>query len=199
MLFFAFCLNPLIRTLEQNITGIQIGSQRVKTTVVAFADDVTVFVASPADIPRIQDVLTCYAAASGARVIIEKSKAITFGTWDTSTKIMDIPYHTETTILEFLVTATVRESACKCWSRATTLIRKQAKDAYSRELTLDKRINYIHEYLLEKVWYLTQIYPPPEDSVRQLNTSISWFIRKGQIFRFPMSPYTRRKKREVGT
>ena len=146
----------------------------------------TVFVTSPADIPKIQDALTCYAATSGARVNIEKSKVIAFSTWDTSTKIMDIPYHTETTILGFLVTATVRESARKCWSRVTALIRAQAKDAYYRELTL-KRINYIHEYLLAKVWYLTQIYPPSEDSIHQLNTSISWFIWKGQIFLVPMS------------
>jgi len=96
--------------------------------------------------------------------------------------------------LRVLVTATVRESARKCWPRATALLRAQAKDAYYRELTLDKRINYIHEYLLAKVWYLTQIYPPPEDSVRQLNTPISWFIWKRQIFRFPMSTLHKKKK-----
>jgi len=67
--------------------------------------------------------------------------------------------------LEVLVTATVRESARKCWSRETALIRAQAKDAYYRELTLDKRINYIHEYLLAKVWYLTQIYPTSTEHI----------------------------------
>ena len=113
LLLFELCLNPLIITLEQNLTGIQIGSRRTKATVVAYADDVAVFVTSPAYIPKIQNALTCYAASSGARVNVEKSKAIAFGTWDTSTKIMDIPYHTEITILGFLVTATVRESAWK--------------------------------------------------------------------------------------
>jgi len=94
------CLNLLIRTFEQNLTGIQIGSRRTKATVVAYADDVTVFVTSPTDIPKYKmHLLTCYAAASGARVNIEKSKAIIFGTCDTSTKNMDIPYHTETTTL----------------------------------------------------------------------------------------------------
>ena len=54
------------------------------------------------------------------------------------------------TILGFLVTASVRESARKCWSRARALIRAQAKDAYYRELTLDKRINYIHDTYWQK-------------------------------------------------
>jgi hypothetical protein len=92
------------------------------------------------------------------------------------------------------VTATVRESARKCWSRARALIRAQAKDAYYREQTLDKRINHIQEYLLAKIWYLTQIYPHPEESVRQLSTPISWFIRKGQIFWVPMSTLHKKKK-----
>jgi len=54
MLLFALCLNPLIRTLEQNLTGMQIGSRRTKATVVAYADDATVFFTSPADIPKIK-------------------------------------------------------------------------------------------------------------------------------------------------
>lgn len=51
-------------------------------------------------------------------------------------------------------------------------------------------------YLLAKVWYLTQIHPPPEDSVRRLNTSVSWVIWKGHIFRVPLS--TLHGKKEEG-
>ena len=155
-----------------------------------------VFVTSPADIPKIQDALTCNTATSGVRVNIGKSKAIAFCTGDTFTKIIDIPYHTETYSLGFLFTASLPGSARKIWSRATAFIRAQAKDAYYRELILDKGINDIREYPLGKVWYPTQIYPPSGDSVRQLNKWISCFIWKGQIFRFPMS--TLHKKNKVG-
>jgi len=58
---------------------------------------------------------------------------------------IDTLYHTETTILGFLVTSTVQESARNCWSGATAHIRAQAQEAYYRDLTLDKRINYIHD------------------------------------------------------
>jgi hypothetical protein len=40
--------------------------------VVAYADDVTIFVTTPEDIPRIQEALRCYEEASGARVNIGK-------------------------------------------------------------------------------------------------------------------------------
>ena len=78
-LLFALCLNPLLRTIEENFTGIQIGRRRSKTTVIAYADDVTIFVTSQADITKIQEALLCYEAASGARVNIEKSRAIAIG------------------------------------------------------------------------------------------------------------------------
>ena len=76
-------------------------------------------------------------------------------------------------------------------------IRAQARDAYNRELNLDNRIQYVHDYLMAKVWYVAQIFPPPDDCVRKLNTSVSWFIWKGDIFRVPL-PTLQRRKEEVG-
>jgi len=71
--------------------------------------------------------------------------------------------------------------------------------AYCRDLTLDKRIKYIRDYLLAKVWYIAQIYPPPDNRVRQLNTSISGSYVKGtsSVSKCPSS--TGGRRREVGT
>ena len=44
MQLFAMCLNPLLCTLENILAGIQFGRRRIKTNVVAYADDVTIFV-----------------------------------------------------------------------------------------------------------------------------------------------------------
>jgi len=67
MKLFAMCLNPLLCTLENNLAGIQIGRRRIKTTVETYADDVTIFVTSPTDIPKIQEALRCFDQASGAK------------------------------------------------------------------------------------------------------------------------------------
>jgi hypothetical protein len=47
-------------TLENNLAGIEIGRRSIKTTVVAYADDVKIFVTSPTNIPKIQEALYCY-------------------------------------------------------------------------------------------------------------------------------------------
>jgi hypothetical protein len=161
MILYALCLNPLLCTLKKKLPGIRIGQSGPSAKVVAYADDVTIFVTSPADIPIIQEMLRSYEEASGAQVNIRKSKALALGPRDTSLQIMDIPYYNEIRILGFYVTSTVNATARRSWSTLTDRIHAQAHAAYARKLSLDRRIQYVHDYLLAKVWYVAQFFPPP--------------------------------------
>ena len=71
----------------------------------------------------------------------------------------------------------------------------QVRDAYNRDLCLEQRIQYTHNFLLAKAWYAAQIFPPPEACVRQLNTAIAWYILHGEIFKVPLSTLQRPKER----
>jgi hypothetical protein len=42
MILYALCLNPLLSTLEQNLSGIRISQSVPSAKVVAYADDVTI-------------------------------------------------------------------------------------------------------------------------------------------------------------
>ena len=185
------CLNPLLCTLENNLAGIQIGRRRIKTTVVAYADDVTAFVTSPTDIPKIQEALHCFEEASGPKVNIGKSRALAIGQWDTSVRIMDSPYHTEAKILCFHLMSEVQDSAHKSWTVTTARIRAQAQDAFCRGMSLDERIQYVHDYLMAREWYLAQIHLPSDECVSQLSTTISWYVWREEIFRVPLSTLQR--------
>jgi len=92
MLLFTLCLNPVLRILEQKLPGIQIGQRTHKTAVVAYADDVTLFVTDQADILIIREAIQCHERALGACLNIRKSKALAVGAWDNTTEILDIPY-----------------------------------------------------------------------------------------------------------
>jgi hypothetical protein len=67
MLLFALCVDPLLRILDQKLMGIRIGKQARKTVVMAHADDITIFVSTPTDIPVIQYAIQCYEEVTGAR------------------------------------------------------------------------------------------------------------------------------------
>jgi hypothetical protein len=160
MILFAMCLNPLLCTLENSLHGIRIGRHRVTTSVLAYADDVTIFVTEPPDIPNLQEAIHCYEAPSGARVNFQKSRAIAFGTWDKSIEVMNFPYHDDVTILGFEINGTIRESALASWTKIIVTIRSQAQQAYYRVLTLEKGIQFVHEYLMARAWYCVPNLPP---------------------------------------
>jgi hypothetical protein len=75
-------------------------------------------------------------------------------------------------------------------------IRAQTRDAYNGVLSMDKRFQYFHEYIMPKVRHIAQIFPPPVLGVCLLNTYISWFIWKGGTFRVLLS--TIQLKKAVG-
>ena len=86
---------------------------------------------------------------------------------------MNIPYHDTATILGFQIKNTVGESALASWTKTASKTRAQAEEAYCRILTLYKRIQFVHKYLVARAWYVSQIYLPSDACVRQLNTTIS--------------------------
>jgi hypothetical protein len=191
MLLFALILNPLLCLLERNLTGIRIGHRTHKTVVVAYADDVTIFVTATQDINIITDLLLTYERATGACMNIRKSKAMAVGSWDTSLNMFDIPYFTEITILGFSLTSTVARSGSVTWSKVTGRVKTSASEVYSRDLCLTQRIKYVHAYLLSKIWHTAQISPASKENERQILTAISWYIWQGAIFRVPLSTLQR--------
>jgi len=134
MQLFALSLDPLLTTLENTLTGINIGRRPAKTAVLAYADDVTLHVTSPHDIRRIKSAIEQYEAASGARINISKSRAMEVSSWDCSINVMDIPYHTEMKILGIYFTNTVRQSAP--WHVTRTTGNYAWTDGYFMSITI---------------------------------------------------------------
>ena len=130
MLLYAICLNPLLSTLDRHLSGLGIWRGRARTSVIAYADDVTILVTSPSDIQKIQDAIQCYEERTGAKLNTGKSRAVAIRSWDTSLRIMDIPYHNEATILGLHITSTVQASALRSWTLTTARIRARAQEAY---------------------------------------------------------------------
>ena len=91
MLLYAICLNPLLCTLDKQLTGLGIGRRGDRTSIIAYANDVTILITSPSDIQKIQDALQTYEEATGAKVNIRKSRAVSIKSWNTSIRITTKP------------------------------------------------------------------------------------------------------------
>jgi len=192
MTLYALCLNPLIKTIDKNISGIRYGKNQTRTAIVANADDVIIFLTRMEDIPKLEETLHRFQAAAGARINIMKSLTMALGNWNKSNTILNISYYNEVTILGYHFTKNINTAAAKTWSAVVARMRATAQDAYQRDLTLDKRIQFVQQHILAKIWYVTKISPhPPADAIRRLNTAIAWFIWHGEIFRVPLSTLQR--------
>jgi hypothetical protein len=190
---YALCLHLLFRTLEEQLAGFKNIRGKPRTPVVAYANDVNVFVTQPADFAIIQQVVQSYERASGAKLNPQKSKALAAGNWTEPATALGITFHTQVTVLGVTFGPTINRSITDSWAGVVQAVRAQARNAYTRTLCLAQRIQYVWQCLLAKIWYLAQILPPTNIHVQQLTADASWCIWHGSTFRVPMSTLLRAK------
>jgi hypothetical protein len=180
--------------LNNRLTGIKIGRRNVQTKVVAYADDVMVFLTAPQDVITLQEAKRQYEAASGTQINLHKSTAIPLGTWDTNKTILNIPYRSEATILGTEVRRTIEDTRKASWKKTSTLLKKQETEEYLRDSSFPHRIQYVVQtYLFARIWYNAQIFEPTEKCIRQLLSTTARFVWQGDIFRIPLSTFYRAK------
>jgi hypothetical protein len=92
MTLYAISLDPLHHAISKELPGYRHGKTTICNAVLAYADDVTVFLQHPEDVIVLKRILETYMKASGAQINTKKSKAMAMNSWNTNTNIMDIPY-----------------------------------------------------------------------------------------------------------
>jgi len=81
MALYAVRHHPFPRLLDLKLPGIRVERRKCTTSVVAFTDDVTIFVTSAADFAIIEEAIRLYEGASVGRLNPQKSKAFALGSW----------------------------------------------------------------------------------------------------------------------
>jgi hypothetical protein len=194
-ILFTLCLDSLIRTINDNIKACRPARHRHKPVTVAYVDDVTLILRSTQEVHIIQQAINVYERDTGAKINFHKSKALALGRgWNEATPIMGVAYHQDIRILGVTFGRTVNTSTITSWRNVTGSC-AQAQEIYCRDLLLHQRIQHANLYLMAKAWFLAQIFPPPVEILRQINTVLSWCLWKGSIFRVPLSTLQRNKKR----
>jgi hypothetical protein len=93
MVLYGLCLHPLLRTLEENLPGKQLGRHKRRVLAVAYADDVTVLVTRPEDFVIIRNAVHCYEEATGVVLNPQKSKALVIEGWTQPPTELGIVFH----------------------------------------------------------------------------------------------------------
>jgi hypothetical protein len=67
MLMYALLLNLLLTKLDKNVTGLRLDNGAQKVVATDYADDVTIMLTDPTDIPLLQNILYTYEQATDAK------------------------------------------------------------------------------------------------------------------------------------
>ena len=156
MLLSTLCLKPFLRLLDDKLAATTTESRNKRAAVIAYAD---YFTTSPAEFPIEKEALRCYAAASVAKLKMQKFKAITLGLSNSSHDVLGIPYHAEMKVLRVLTVTNIHQSPTTSWTTVTGKVPAQARKVYCRDLSLHQRIQYVNSFLLTKTWYNAHIPP----------------------------------------
>jgi hypothetical protein len=108
MLLFALCLDPFLRKLDETLKGHRTANHSRRQIVIAYADDVTIILQSPQEVPLVQEAIRVYEAASSASLNLQKSKAMALGSWNTTNTVMGLDYQNELRILGIRFATTIR-------------------------------------------------------------------------------------------
>jgi len=74
---YALAVEPLLCLLRKNVSGVCVGNSIYNTIkLTAYADDITVFVKTQADVNKIKNCLCLYEKASSAKLNWSKTEAL---------------------------------------------------------------------------------------------------------------------------
>jgi hypothetical protein len=140
MVLYELFLQQFLIFLNRKMAGIKIGNIMSPTAVVAYADDVTIFVTHEAQLAIVEEAINRFENASGTRLNPQKFKAIGTGGWNTTSTIREIGYYLSTTILGVTFCGTTSQTMDDTWARITGKVRIQSKKTYDRDTCVVHRM-----------------------------------------------------------
>jgi hypothetical protein len=107
---YTLCLHPLLRHLQTALPAIQTDRRSRHSPVMAFADDVIIFITRPNDFQIVQQAIATFEKASGANMNPKKSTALPVGQWTHPPYPLGITLQPRARILGVDFTASTRQT-----------------------------------------------------------------------------------------
>jgi hypothetical protein len=154
VVLYAMCIQRFLQNLVRNLPAVRIGRRGQQSPVIAYADDVTIFVQWADDFARIQQAVQTYEKESEALLNAGKSQALAVEKRAARPTLLAIDLRDGVTILGVSFGQTVSRTMSKTWDKTTKAVRAIARQAYFRNLCVAQRVQFVHQNLLAEIWYV---------------------------------------------
>jgi exonuclease III len=179
MVLFVLYIEPLLKMINEVISGEQIGQSTVKA--LAYADDVCYVVKNDKESDEVLLATQTFCNESGAVLNKTKSEFLRVNqcqigpqliTENSSIKILGLKFSTN-------LNATIKLN----FENLTSTIKFMLRQNSIRNLNLIQKVWFANTFVLSKLWYVSQVIPPGNAHIAQMKTAIGNFLWAGYLYR----------------
>ncbi len=160
---------------EPKIKGIKLPDNS-EIKISQYADDTTLFVSDTDSISSCLSVLRVYAAASGAKINIDKTKGLWLGTMKQNQPIFEDIEFTNTKINVLGIWIGNEDCTKDNWDPIITKLEKTLNLWSQRDLSYQGKVTVINILATSKLWYVSNVFPMPQWALVKINKAISNFL-----------------------
>lgn len=179
MVLFVLYVEPLIRSIHASSSGVLVYRKFLK--VIAYADDITVFVRSQKEFDDLMVIVSAY--SKYAKISINKEKSCFLRINNAVSGPQLIQEVDEVTILGVTICRTWSKMIDVNYIRLIKSLQQRLIINESRNLNLIQRSWILNTFILSKLWYVAQVFPPRNSHLAKIKSLVGRFLWKTSIFR----------------
>lgn len=179
MVLFTLYIEPLIREISNNVAGFLIYDKFVK--VVVFADDFNIIIRNDEEFDRLLQIFEKFGRFAKIRINFSKSGFVRFNQAKIGPQMIKELDHLKILGITFFKSwyLTVNHN----YNTVIDNIKITLKKHNTRNLNLIQKCWILNTFILSKIWYLAQIFPPLNRHIAQVKRTCGMFLWGGHIFK----------------
>lgn len=181
MALFAIAIEPLLVSLTERLTGLQINQQKIVCR--AYADDVALLATNVNELQLALQIITKYEQASGAKLNWTKSGFMNIGRGISTQDHGQLKKTAKMTCLGVDFRSTVQDTIAANYQQLLTKVRACVQQHSTRKLDELQKVELANTYIIAKINYVAQVLPMPQDKARSLLSALGHFVSRGNIFK----------------
>lgn len=178
MALFCLYIEPLIRMIYSNVDGCLIGNYFVR--IIAYADDINILIRNNHEFDRVLELVNYFSIYAKIRMNLVKSQFLRLNNCRSGPHMIQ-----EVNNLKILGVNLYQSLEQTVEQNYTNLINnlKYAVSLHSRRrLNLLQKVFILNVYILSKLWYVAQIFPPANKHIAEIRRLINRFLWKGYFY-----------------
>lgn len=179
MALFVLYIEPLVRELYENISGFYVYDKFIK--VIVYADDFNIVIRTDEEFDTMLTIFENFSKYAQIRINFMKSSYMRFNMAQTGPQLIKEVDHLK--ILGIEIHKSWYNTVNYNYNAIINNLKQTLQKHSVRNLNIYERCRILNIFILSKLWYLGQIFPPLNRHLGQIRAWCGKFIWHGHIYK----------------